>query len=171
MSEEDRLKWEARYRTGSHLESQPEPLLAEALAHAPPGGRALDIACGRGRHAIALARRGYEVDAFDISPAALASAERRAGGLKIRWRQADLDDARLERGAYAVVVCVNFTDEALVPRLIDALAPGGVLVFKARPRPFCRHGPERGEVRRWFASLQTLIHREHGDRIEYVGAR
>lgn len=35
----------------------------------------LDIACGSGRHAIALAKRGYYVYAFDMSRAALSIAE------------------------------------------------------------------------------------------------
>ncbi|MEU9479789.1 methyltransferase domain-containing protein [Streptomyces sp. NPDC048191] len=41
-------------------------------------GRALDLGCGPGRNALHLAARGFEVDAVDLSPAALAWAEERA---------------------------------------------------------------------------------------------
>jgi SAM-dependent methyltransferase len=165
-----RDKWDAKYRAGSHPKTEPVPLLAEALAHARPG-RALDLACGRGRHAIALARRGYAVDAIDISPVGLASARERAGELAIRWTEADLYETPLESAAYQVVVWVHFTDEVLVPRVLEALAPGGVLVFAARPRALCRYGPPPGAVAQWFSSLRTLVHRESEERIEYVGAR
>jgi SAM-dependent methyltransferase len=41
-------------------------------------GRALDLGCGPGRNALHLASRGFEVDAVDLSPAALAWARERA---------------------------------------------------------------------------------------------
>lgn len=167
---EARAKWDARYGAGSHPASEPVPLLAEALRQARPG-RALDLACGRGRHAIALARRGYAVDAIDISPVGLASARERADDLAIRWTEADLYETALERAAYDVIVWVHFTDEALVPRVLEALAPGGVLVFAARPRRLCRYGPPPGVVAEWFSPLRTLIHRESEERVEYAGVR
>ncbi len=167
---EARAKWDAKYRAGSHDATEPVPLLAEALPHVRPG-RALDLACGRGRHAIALARCGYAVDAIDISPVGLASARRRAGDLAIRWVEADLGETTLEAAAYQVIVWVHFTDEELVPRVLGALAPGGVLVFCARPRGLCRYGPPPGVVAEWFSPLRTLIHRENEERIEYVGVR
>jgi tellurite methyltransferase len=164
----DRAKWDAKYGLGSHPSSEPVPLLLEALPRARPG-RALDLACGRGRHAIALARGGYVVDAIDISPVGLASARERAGDLAIRWTEADLHDYALETAAYQVIVWVHYTDEALVPRVLEALAPGGVLVFCARPRALCRYGPPPGVVEGWFRSLRTLVHRETDDRVEYAG--
>jgi 2-polyprenyl-3-methyl-5-hydroxy-6-metoxy-1,4-benzoquinol methylase len=43
-------------------------VLAENEHLLPPGGgRALDLACGLGGNAVFLARRGFEVDAVDIS--------------------------------------------------------------------------------------------------------
>lgn len=43
-----------------------------------PGGRALDLGCGPGRNALYLASRGFQVDAVDLSPTALAWAADRA---------------------------------------------------------------------------------------------
>ncbi|MER5181375.1 class I SAM-dependent methyltransferase [Streptomyces sp. NPDC002896] len=42
------------------------------------GGRALDLGCGPGRNAVHLASLGFEVDAVDLSPEAIAWAEDRA---------------------------------------------------------------------------------------------
>jgi SAM-dependent methyltransferase len=56
-----------------------ERFVAEALAWAGidgPGARALEIGCGLGRNAAALAARYARVDALDISPEMLARAER-----------------------------------------------------------------------------------------------
>jgi len=170
VSREDRARWEAKYAGGAHPEREPEPFVLEMLA-AAPAGAALDVACGRGRHAIALARAGYAVDAVDVAPAALASARERAGGLPIRWIEADLDAWEPPRDHYALVVCVDFSDGALAPRLVAALRPGGVLVYAGRPRARCRYGPEPGAVARWFAALETLAHREDEDRVCFAGRR
>jgi SAM-dependent methyltransferase len=55
------------------------------------GGRALDLGCGPGRNALHLASRGFEVDAVDLSPAAIAWAEERAleAGAEVRFRCGD----------------------------------------------------------------------------------
>ncbi|MER5763347.1 methyltransferase domain-containing protein [Streptomyces sp. NPDC002082] len=57
----------------------------------PTGGRALDLGCGPGRNALHLAARGFEVDAVDLSPTALAWAEERAraAGARVRFHQGD----------------------------------------------------------------------------------
>ncbi|MFD0020004.1 class I SAM-dependent methyltransferase [Streptomyces sp. NPDC058382] len=57
-------------------------------------GRALDLGCGPGRNAIHLASRGFEVDAVDLSPAAVHWAESRAAeaGVQVRFRCGDAFD-------------------------------------------------------------------------------
>ncbi|MDT0345355.1 class I SAM-dependent methyltransferase [Streptomyces litchfieldiae] len=54
-------------------------------------GRALDLGCGPGRNALRLASLGFEVDAVDLSPTALAWAEERAAeaGAEVRFRRGD----------------------------------------------------------------------------------
>jgi SAM-dependent methyltransferase len=53
--------------------------------------RILDIGCGTGRHAIELARRGYDVTGIDLSATQLARAREKAGeaGVKVAFHQAD----------------------------------------------------------------------------------
>ncbi len=169
MSVEDRVRWADKFGAGVHRERAPDPVLQKALAFAPPRGRALDVACGRGRHAIALAHRCYRVDAVDISPLGLASARERAGMLPIRWIEADLDGWAPEPDAYSVIVCVDFSDARLFRRLAHALVPGGVLAYASNPRGSRSHGPRRGDAARWFSSLATLHSIDGSKRVEFVG--
>jgi len=49
-----------------------------------PGERVLDLACGGGRHAEALRRRGARVTGLDLSASLLGAARRRGGGRYVR---------------------------------------------------------------------------------------
>ena len=60
----------------------------------PEGARVLDAGCGIGRHSIELAKRGYEVVGFDISPLYLEEARRAAdaAGVTVRLVKGDMRD-------------------------------------------------------------------------------
>ncbi|MFD3694853.1 class I SAM-dependent methyltransferase [Streptomyces sp. NPDC058646] len=103
-------------------------------------GRALDLGCGPGRNALHLASLGFEVDAVDLSPAAVAWAQERAlaAGADIRFHRGDafaLTAAELE-GPYDLIYdsgCFHhlpphrrISYRALLDR---ALAPGGHLAL------------------------------------------
>ena len=131
MSDADREHWNTRYESGTYAaRTHPSALLA-AWTDRLPRGRALDVACGLGRNAIHLAANGYEVDAMDISDVALAGARARAdaAGVTVNWIEADLEQPEIARGAYDVIVVARFLDRPLIPRLIDALHPGGHVVY------------------------------------------
>ena len=55
-------------------------------------GSVLDLACGPGRHAAALAKRGFRVTGVDLSPSLLRRARdrARAEGVDVEWVQADM---------------------------------------------------------------------------------
>jgi SAM-dependent methyltransferase len=56
-------------------------------------GRALELGCGPGRNALHLASSGFDVDAVDLSPGALAWARERAEGAGVRDIRFHLGDA------------------------------------------------------------------------------
>lgn len=134
MSEADLLKWDARYRAGSYSDRRhPSALLARLLDELRPGA-ALDVACGAGRNSIALAERGFDVDAVDISAAGLERlrADAESAGLSIRTLEADLEnglpDSLPLTACYDLIVMVRYVNQPLIESLINRLADGGVLV-------------------------------------------
>jgi tellurite methyltransferase len=107
---------------------------ADAIARAAALGPVVDIACGRGRHALALAARGIPVVAIDRDAEALASLRERARGLRaaVRRVRADLEAARLPlaRGRCGALLVFRYLHRPLAPDLAAALHPGGLLVYE-----------------------------------------
>jgi len=141
------------------------------LLEAQPHGRALDLACGRGRNALFLAELGFEVDAVDIDPEALAELRRdaEARSLTLTTVQADLTAAPLPRPPYEVILDVNYLERTLFATMADALAPGGLLVFETFLREHVEvlgrrmnecYLLEPNELLRAFAGLRVLRYRE-----------
>jgi tellurite methyltransferase len=132
--DQDRIKWNSRYSgEGFLIGPQPSAFLTEnvgLIESLVPGKRALDIACGEGRNSIFLAGRGFAVTGLDISETGLVKARLRAAaeGLVIDFHQADLEGYELS-GKYDLILNFNFLLRDLIPRLVDALTPGGILVF------------------------------------------
>jgi SAM-dependent methyltransferase len=96
----------------------------------PSGGAVLDVAAGHGRHAGWFAGRGHPVCALERDPAALASLAALPG---VDARAADLEGAPWPLAAdarFAAVVVTNYLHRPLLPRLIDALAPDGALLYE-----------------------------------------
>lgn len=112
-----------------HDLQNPSAWVVRWAAQIPAGGRVLDIACGRGRHARFFARRGHPVEAVDRDPAKLAPL---AGIPGISVTSADLENGPwpYEGQQFAGIVVANYLHRPLFPRLLAALAPGGVLIYE-----------------------------------------
>lgn len=171
------VDWDQRYREGAHKWRQPDPFLPAAYRKfiAPAlsrPGRALDVAGGVGRHALWLARRGWQVTVVDASTVGLAEARRRARqtGVKLSTRRMDLRSANLPRGGYDLVLVFFFLERKLFPALARALKPGGILVYKTYTLPQRKLGTggprdprfllRKGELQRAFPGLQVLSYDE-----------
>jgi rhodanese-related sulfurtransferase/protein-L-isoaspartate O-methyltransferase len=132
----------------------------------------LDVACGRGRHALLLASAGFNVRAIDSDPAAIAGLGATADrlGLPVRAEVADLEThgADLGEGLHDVVLVVHYLHRPLFPALRRALRPGGILIYEtfteaqaARGRPTSPdHLLQSGELERLVAPLQVVRRRE-----------
>jgi tellurite methyltransferase len=134
MTTRERQTWIARHDATTVI-APPSPFVVAALARLgppAPGARALDLACGRGRHALLLARHGYRVEAVDYAPPALAVLSRaaRAAGLPVAGVAADVLTWPVPQERYALVLVVSFLARALHEALRRAVAPGGVLLME-----------------------------------------
>ena len=66
MNPVGRVEWDRRHR--GELPGEPEPFVLEMLPHLPRG-LALDVAAGRGRHSLLLARAGMRIGRIeDVTP-------------------------------------------------------------------------------------------------------
>jgi tellurite methyltransferase len=132
VSEDERTRWDRRYATGEYVaRTDPSPFLLPWLDRIPVG-RALDVATGTGRNALALADAGHRVDAVDISGVAIdrARAEGQRRGLGVNWVVADLDTGALPGDGYDLIAVLRYRNPALWPRLAAALAPDGWIVIE-----------------------------------------
>ncbi|ODT99072.1 MAG: methyltransferase type 12 [Pseudonocardia sp. SCN 72-86] len=163
MAVADRERWDLRHAVAGAGAPAPPDALRGREDLLPAGGRALDVACGRGTVAAWLARRGFTVDAVDVSPVALASGAALERG--VRWVLADLDAGLPAEcaGPYDVVVCQRFRDPRLYPSLAAVLAPGGLLVLTVLSEVDDEPGPYRavpGELAAAFPGLDVAAHEE-----------
>ena len=127
MSEPRRAEWDERHRGKPPGEAEP---FVTAMLPRMPRGVALDIAAGRGRNAIPLARAGMRVVAIDYSEEAmrLLAAAARTERLPIWPVVANLASFHLKDESFDAIVNVNFLDRALFPHFARALRPGGILI-------------------------------------------
>jgi tellurite methyltransferase len=157
-SESDRERWNRKHRESfigsrDQVSSAPDALLEEAFAKYvlppfPNGGTALDLAGGSGRHAIWLAKRGWEVTLIDVSDVGVEQARQNAGPLasNIRFVVDDLtrfraSQTQLSQARFDVVMVFYFLDRRIFPEILSALRPGGLLIYKTHMRPSPRDVP------------------------------
>ncbi|WP_280217248.1 class I SAM-dependent methyltransferase [Nocardia neocaledoniensis] len=153
----DAAEWDARYAQSELVWGAPPnstvveyvygldrrvPLVADEPGGTPPPlPRALDLACGEGRHALWLATHGWQVDAVDFSQVGIDKGRTVAARLsrsvrsRVDWRCADITDLAAAgiTGPYELIlmVFVHLPAEqrgALLRDLAAMISPGGMLL-------------------------------------------
>jgi SAM-dependent methyltransferase len=179
VAADDRERWDERHARAAP--SAPDAFVLTALERlAPAQGRALDLAAGTGRHALLLAERGYEVDAWDVSPVGLAilSARAREARLPVRTRAVDLVGAGAPASPpWDLVVVCNYLDRGLLGELARWVRPGGHVLFttftveRAGTRPPLERCLRRGELSGGLPGLVTEHGFEEGGRAGILARR
>ncbi|OQX74217.1 MAG: hypothetical protein B6D59_03090 [Campylobacteraceae bacterium 4484_4] len=131
MSQQDREKWNRKFTQMPELLAPrpPSDLVADFYLEAP-GKRALDLACGGGRHVRFLSEKGFEVDAVDISAVALQKLAKEIDTTRVKLIEADLESYTPEPFHYDLIVMTNYLDRDLIERTKTALKPGGIFIIE-----------------------------------------
>jgi len=135
--------------------------------------RAVDLACGVGRDAAALALGGLRVEGWDILPEALQRADCLAAacGAKLTTRLVDIEaeGTVLRPTSFDVVACFHYLHRPLMLQIKRAIRPGGFVVYETftvaqrekigKPRKD-KHLLRPGELASYFAGWQILWNAE-----------
>ena len=181
-SDNERERWNQKYREASGTETWtvPDPFLARAFSEYilplfPRGGSALDLAGGAGRHAIWLAKQGWEVTLIDVSDAGVEQARQNAGPLAshIHFVVDDLAHFKAAptgfEAGFEVVMVFFYLERRIFSEIVKAVRPGGLLVYKTPTLAQLKlpGGPkdpayllQPGELVRLADGLQVLHYRE-----------
>ncbi|MBW4984009.1 class I SAM-dependent methyltransferase [Mameliella sp. CS4] len=131
------MDWNTRFDTSDYVfGTAPSGFLTAHTGLIPPGARTLCIADGEGRNSVWLAQQGCDVTAFDLSPNAIAKAEKlaRSAGVSPDFNVSTIEGWDWSQ-TYDLVVAVFFqflSPEERTPvfaGLRRALAPGGRLML------------------------------------------
>ena len=110
-----------------HGTEAPSPWIVRFSSLVPAAGTVLDLACGRGRHLRWFAARGHRVLGVDRDGEALASLQGVGETL-----QADIENDAwpLAGRTFDAVVVTNYLWRPLFPKILESVAPGGVLLHE-----------------------------------------
>ena len=170
------MNWDERFRSGEHGSREPDPVLRQAVETVAPG-RALDLACGAGRHALFLAERGWRVTAVDASRAAIDILNARAAEarLEIEARVADLERGELiiSPNDWDLIGDFFYLQRDLFAQIRLGIRPGGIFAaaipmtdFRPGIRPMNPAFLARpGELSGIFSGWE-ILHAQEGPRGE-----
>jgi tellurite methyltransferase len=151
------------------------PFIVEWVARVRDGAGeprcAFDVAMGRGRHTLLLARAGYRTFGVDMRLDAVrdASTMAAAAGLGIAGWCADLTQHPLPDARFDLVVVTRYLQRNLFPALRATVKPGGVVLYETFTiaQRALGVGPtspdhllEPGELRSQFEGFELLFDEE-----------
>jgi ubiquinone/menaquinone biosynthesis C-methylase UbiE len=133
--DEDYMRFHLR---GGATHAKRAPAECDFVARAlelKPGDRILDLCCGQGRHAVELAKRGFQVTGADLSEHLLSLAKKAAqeAGVDVRFHRCDMRELPWDAEFDAVInMWTSFgylesdeEDEKVLRAVHRALRPGG----------------------------------------------
>jgi len=163
--------WNSRHADAER--GQAAWVLREHVHLLPSAGEALDLACGLGANALLLAEHGLRVRAWDFSPVAIKRLGEEAGrrGLAVHGEVRDVVAAPPAPESFDVIVVSHFLERSLIPHLLAALRPGGLLFYQTftLERPEGSPTPSNpafllapNELLELCRPLRLLVYREDG---------
>lgn len=167
-----KAKWDKIYAQDSAEVWPVAEVLQENRHLLPKSGSALDVACGLGANALLLARQGLSTHAWDISEVAIEKLNSVAlqAGLSLKAAVRDIGIQPPAEASFDVIVVAHFLDRSVIPSLIAALKPGGLIFYQTFTRAKVDDsGPSCADFRLkpnefliFFQSLRIVLLREEG---------
>lgn len=141
-------------RQALQQQAQQEAAFVMTLLGPARGRSVLDLPCGPGRHALRLARRGFQVLGLDASADCVREARRHAAHPRASYAQADvlqLDPTLRFDAVLSLFSCLGYLpDEVQNQRALAALAgavrPAGLLILSTANRLAMADRRENGQV-------------------------
>lgn len=166
--------WDQAYLEATpSFNAKPNAFLVEVAASLTPG-TALDVGMGQGRNALFLASQGWEVTGFDVSEVGLQSAraQARAAGLTMTTVRASDTEFDWGTSRWEMIVMTYFPSlREAMPRVIQSLRPGGVLVVEAYHADSGAAGPsvtfQAGELPALVTPLRVVRYEEPHARADW----
>ena len=157
--------------------TQPNAFLVQMVKSHKPG-RALDVGMGQGRNSIFLAEQGWNVTGFDPAERAVAAANRaaQARGVKLTTSIVGSEKFDFGRNQWDLIVLsyVSFRED--LQRIIEGLAPGGMVVMEGFHRDTTLKRPVGGgvvfdtnELLMLFAPLRIVHYEDTDGRTDFGG--
>lgn len=111
----------------------PSGWVKKFLKSVPAGGRVLDVACGSGRHIAAALDHGLSVTAIDRNIA--NAAAHFATSPTVNLIELDLEtgaplDQAMPAASFEAVIVTNYLWRPILPDIISAVAPNGLLIYE-----------------------------------------
>jgi tellurite methyltransferase len=178
--DDERRRWNRKYREAPEAWLVPDPFLEQAFSQYvlplfPRGGRALDLAGGAGRHAIWLAKQGWKVTLIDISETGVEQAKQNAGSLAPHIHFVVDDLTRFQasqtgfKTGFDVVMAFFYLERKIFSEIVRAVRPCGLLIYKTHTLAQAKlpggpksptHLLEPGELLQLASGLRVLHYQE-----------
>jgi len=124
--------------------------------------KALDLACGRGRHALWLAAHGWDVTAVDQLSQELPA---------VHYVQADIEhhEFAVEPGAWDLIVCWLYWQPDLLAPIANGVLQGGIVALAGKTTG--RFATSLANYRAAFAGWTEIASGEDESRAFFIASR
>jgi SAM-dependent methyltransferase len=172
--------WSSTYDSVANFLLEVEERVVHPLLGSLPPGRALDAACGTGRHARWLAERGHDVVGIDACEEMLAVARASVPAARFeigRLDALDLPDTSVDLAVCALALTHLPSIDRAIAELARVLAPGGrIILSDVHPLSaalglhafFRTASGDRGCIRNRYHPLSTYLNAFKAANLEVV---